>query len=72
MCALPLVCDSAWDVKEELSGSLRQVVSIMQHRQLSGVTADIMELLLRCTVFHCVLLQRQNSKHSGQGRTYCW
>lgn len=72
MCALPLVCDSAWDVKEELSYSLRQVVTTVQHQSLSGVTADDMELLLRCAVFHTVLLQRQTYKYLGQGRIHCW
>ena len=70
MCALPLVCDSPWDLKEELSCSLRQVVSITEC--LSSVTLDNMEFLLRCAVFHSVLLQRQTSKYLGQGRIYNW
>ncbi|XP_053191724.1 dynein heavy chain domain-containing protein 1-like [Scomber japonicus] len=72
MCALPLVCDSAWDVKEELSCSLRQVVTTVQRQSLSGVTADDMELLLRSAVFHTVLLQRQTYKYLGKGRIHCW
>ena len=72
MCALPLVCDSAWDVKEELSCSLRQVVTTVQRQSLSGVTADDMELLLRSAVFHTVLLQRQTYTYLGQGRIHCW
>ncbi|KAL7403667.1 hypothetical protein ABVT39_003475 [Epinephelus coioides] len=72
LCALPLVCDSPWDLKEELSCSLRQVVSVIQCQSLSGVTADNMELLLRCAIFHSVLLQRQTYKYLGQGRIYEW
>ncbi len=72
MCALPLVCDSPWDLKEELSCSLRQVVSIIQCQSLSSVTADNVELLLYCAIFHSVLLQRQTYKYFGQGRIYNW
>ncbi|KAM7394625.1 hypothetical protein PAMP_021413 [Pampus punctatissimus] len=72
MCALPLVCDSARDLKEELSCSLRQVASVIQRQSPSGVTADNMELLLHCAVFHTVLLQRQTYKDLGQGRIHCW
>lgn len=72
MCALPLVCDSPWDLKEELSCSLRQVMSVIQCQSLSGVTADNMELLLRCATFHSVLLQRQTYKYLGQGRIHNW
>ncbi|XP_040891858.1 dynein heavy chain domain-containing protein 1 [Toxotes jaculatrix] len=72
MCALPLVCDSAWDLKEELSCSLQQVASVIQCQSLSGVTADKMEFLLHCAIFHSVLLQRQTYKYLGQGRIYNW
>ncbi|XP_018537954.1 dynein heavy chain domain-containing protein 1 [Lates calcarifer] len=72
LCALPLVCDSPWDLKEELSCSLQQVVSIIQCQSLSGVTADNTEFLLRCAIFHSVLLQRQSYKYLGQGRIYKW
>ncbi|XP_044043043.1 dynein heavy chain domain-containing protein 1 isoform X2 [Siniperca chuatsi] len=72
MCALPLVCDSPWDLKEELSCSLRQVVSIIRCQSLSGVTADNMEPLLHCAIFHSVLLQRQTYKYLGQGRISNW
>lgn len=72
MCALPLICDSPWDLREELSSSLRQVVSIIQCQSLSAVTEDNMELLLRCAIFHSVLLQRQTNKYSGQGIIYNW
>nr|XP_020441880.1 dynein heavy chain domain-containing protein 1-like [Monopterus albus] len=70
MCALPLACDSPLDLKEELSCSLQQVISIMQSQ--SDVTADNMELLLCCAIFHSVLLQRQTYKYLGQGRIYNW
>ncbi|XP_040002556.1 dynein heavy chain domain-containing protein 1 isoform X2 [Xiphias gladius] len=72
MCALPLVCDSPLDLKEELSCSLQQVVSIIQCQSVLGVTADNMEFLLRCATFHSVLLQRQTYKYLGQGRIYNW
>lgn len=72
MHALSLVCDSPWDLKEELSCSFQQVVSIIECQSLSGVTADSMELLLRCAIFHSVLLQRQAYTFLGQGRIYNW
>ncbi|XP_034543495.1 dynein heavy chain domain-containing protein 1 [Notolabrus celidotus] len=72
MCALPLVSDSAWDLEEELSSSFQEAVSIVQSELLSGVTAENKELLLRCAVFHSVLLQRQSYKYLGQGRIYSW
>ncbi|XP_030593777.1 dynein heavy chain domain-containing protein 1 isoform X2 [Archocentrus centrarchus] len=67
--ALALVCDSPWDLKEELSCSLRQVAAVTQPQ--SGVTADN-NLLLRCAIFHSVLVQRQSYKYLGQGRIYHW
>ncbi|XP_041640066.1 dynein heavy chain domain-containing protein 1 [Cheilinus undulatus] len=72
MFALPLVCDSAWDLKDELSCSFREAVSIMQSKSLWDMTADNKELLLRCAIFHSVLLQRQSYKYLGQGRIYSW
>ncbi|XP_005749883.1 dynein heavy chain domain-containing protein 1 [Pundamilia nyererei] len=69
MCALHLVCDSSWDLKEELSCSLRQVASISQPQL--GVMADN-KTLLRCAIFHSVLVQRQTYKYLGQGRIYHW
>lgn len=72
MCSLSLVCDCPWDLKEELSCSLRQVVSIVQRQSLSGVKAHNMDLLRRCAIFHSVLLQRQAYKYLGQGRIYSW
>uniref|UniRef100_A0AAQ6IG98 AAA+ ATPase domain-containing protein n=1 Tax=Anabas testudineus TaxID=64144 RepID=A0AAQ6IG98_ANATE len=72
MCALPLVCDSPLDLKEELSCSLRHVASIIHCQSLLGDTADNMKLLLSCAIFHSVILQRQTYKYSGQGRIYDW
>ncbi|XP_070834922.1 dynein heavy chain domain-containing protein 1 [Chaetodon trifascialis] len=72
VCALPLVCDSPWDLKEELSCSWRQVMSVIRCQSLSAVTAEDMEFLLRCAVFHSVLLQRQNCEYSGKGRIHNW
>lgn len=72
MCALPLVCDSPWDLREELSSSLRQLASIFQCQSLTGITEDNMEILLNCALFHSVLLQRQTYKYSGQGLIYNW
>ncbi|KAM7009685.1 LOW QUALITY PROTEIN: dynein heavy chain domain-containing protein 1 [Tautogolabrus adspersus] len=72
MCAFPLVCDSPWDLKDELSCSFCEVVSIMQRKSQWDVTADNKELLLRCAIFHSVLLQRQSYKYLGQGRIYSW
>ncbi|XP_071386131.1 dynein heavy chain domain-containing protein 1 [Centroberyx affinis] len=72
MCGLPLVCDSPWDVKEELSCSLRQVASLLQPESLSGVTVDDVEPFLRCAILHSVLLQRQTCKCLGQGNIYHW
>nr|XP_012771268.1 dynein heavy chain domain-containing protein 1 [Maylandia zebra] len=69
MCALHLVCDSSWDLKEELSCSLRQVASISQPQL--GIMADN-KSLLRCAIFHSVLVQRQTYKYLGQGRIYHW
>lgn len=72
MCALSLVCDSPWGVREELSCSLHQLMSFMQHQSPSGVTADDMELLLCCATFHSVLLQRQKYKCLSKGRSCSW
>ncbi|XP_070987103.1 dynein heavy chain domain-containing protein 1 [Oncorhynchus clarkii lewisi] len=72
VCALRLVCDSPWDVKEELCSSLRQVVSVTSSAPTSGVTACTMEPMLRSAILHSVLLQRQAYKHLGQGNIYHW
>lgn len=72
MCALPLVCDSPWDLWEELSSSLQKVVSVIECQPLTGVTEDNTELLLCCAIFHSVLLQRQTYKYSRQEIIYNW
>lgn len=72
MCALPLVCDSPWDVKEELSCSLHQVVSLFQSESRLDIMSDDMEPLLRCAILHSVLLQRQRHMYLGQGNIYRW
>ncbi|XP_029571084.1 dynein heavy chain domain-containing protein 1 [Salmo trutta] len=72
VCALRLVCDSPWDVKEELCSSLRQVVSVTLSAATSGVTACTIEPMLRAAILHSVLLQRQAYKHLGQGNIYHW
>ncbi|XP_029028963.1 dynein heavy chain domain-containing protein 1 isoform X2 [Betta splendens] len=72
MRALPLVCDSPFDLKEELRCSLRQVASVTPCQSLLNVTADDTESLLCCAIFHSVLLQRQNYKYLRQGRIYNW
>lgn len=69
MCALPVICDAPWDLREELSSSLQQVVNILKCQSLSG---DNMELLIHCVIFHSVLLQRQTYKCSSQGVIYNW
>ncbi|XP_077380581.1 dynein heavy chain domain-containing protein 1 isoform X2 [Festucalex cinctus] len=70
MHGLPLVCDSSWNLKEELSCSLQYLSSVAQHHSES--VADNMELLLRCATFHSVLLQREAYKYLGQARIYSW
>ncbi|XP_061534497.1 dynein heavy chain domain-containing protein 1-like isoform X2 [Phycodurus eques] len=70
MRGLPLVCDSSWNVKEELSCSLQYLSSVAQRQ--SGSVADNSELLLRCAAFHSVLLQREAYKYLGQARIYSW
>ncbi|XP_054635114.1 dynein heavy chain domain-containing protein 1-like isoform X3 [Dunckerocampus dactyliophorus] len=72
MRALPLVCDTSWDVKEELSCSLQLLSSIVQRQTPAGIMADNMELLLRCATFHTVLIQREAYKYLSQARMYSW
>ncbi|XP_072240771.1 dynein heavy chain domain-containing protein 1 [Leuresthes tenuis] len=69
MWALLLVCDSPWDLKEELSCSLQQALSVNQPRSWS---ANNTELILRCAIFHSVLLQRQTYKYLDCGKVYHW
>ncbi|KAJ7995608.1 hypothetical protein DPEC_G00246350 [Dallia pectoralis] len=52
MCALRLVCDSPWDIKEELCSSLHQVVSATLSASTSDVTTSHIEPQLRCAILH--------------------
>ncbi|KAM9314087.1 dynein heavy chain domain-containing protein 1 [Pholidichthys leucotaenia] len=72
MCSLILVCESQQDLKEELSFSLKQMELASQPQPQSCLSAENMDTLLRCAVFHSVLVQRQNYKHSSIGRNYHW
>nr|XP_043885125.1 dynein heavy chain domain-containing protein 1 [Solea senegalensis] len=71
--ALALVCDSPGDLKEELSRSVQHVLSITRcGSRPQSVTADSAEFLLRCAVFHSVLLQRQTCGLLGRRRICSW
>ncbi|PWA32577.1 hypothetical protein CCH79_00015090, partial [Gambusia affinis] len=70
--ALPLCFDSPSNLKEELSVSFRQVFLVSQHQLWSDVADDNMKVLLRCAIFHSVLMQRQTYKYLSFGRTYHW
>ncbi|XP_014328750.1 dynein heavy chain domain-containing protein 1-like [Xiphophorus maculatus] len=70
--ALPLCFDSPSNLKEELSVSFRQVFSVSQHQSWPHVADDNMKVLLRCAIFHSVLMQRQTYKYLSFGRTYHW
>lgn len=72
MSALPLVCDCPSNLTEELSSSLLQLESAVQCQSWDAITNDDVGLLLRCAIFHSVLLHRQTYKHSGQGTIYSW
>ena len=72
VCALRLVCDSPWDLKEELSSSMQQAVSVCLSTPQDAVAANRMDRLLRCAILHSVLLRRQAYKHLGQGHAYHW
>ncbi|KAM4750013.1 dynein heavy chain domain-containing protein 1 [Anableps anableps] len=72
MCALRLCCDSSWDLREEISCSFQQVLSVCQPQLWSDVTDDNMEVLLRCAIFHSILVQRQTYKYLSFGRMYHW
>lgn len=69
MSALTLICDSPWDLREELSSSLQRAVLAIECQSLSE---EDKELLLCYTVFHSVLLQRQTYKCSVSGKLYNW
>ncbi|XP_026076980.1 dynein heavy chain domain-containing protein 1 [Carassius auratus] len=61
--ALHLVCDSSWDLKDELWSSVRQTLPFSSHEDTVNT---------RCAVLHSVLRQRQTFKHLGQARLYLW
>lgn len=69
LCALSLVYDSPCDLREELSSSVHQAISAIECHSLSE---EDMELVLRCTIFHSVLRQRQAFKCSVSGKLYNW
>ncbi|XP_037328902.2 dynein heavy chain domain-containing protein 1-like [Pungitius pungitius] len=66
--ALPLICDPPWDLREELASSLGQLTSVMGRHP----PCQEAEPLLRCAVFHSVLLQRQRGGARAEGRSYGW
>ncbi|KAM4595719.1 dynein heavy chain domain-containing protein 1 [Fundulus diaphanus] len=72
MCALQLCCDSPWDLKEEMFYSFQQVLSVSHPQSWSDVADDNKEVLLRCAIFHSVLLQRRTYTHFSFGRMYHW
>ncbi|KAF6720164.1 Dynein heavy chain domain-containing protein 1 [Oryzias melastigma] len=72
MRAFLLACDSPWDLNEELSCSTRHLLSFCQAQSSSDVSAENMELFIRCIIFHSVLLQRQRCKYLGFGKACHW
>lgn len=72
MFALPLVCDFPSDLTDELSSSLLQLESVVRCQSMHGITGDDVTHLLRCAIFHSVLLHRQSYRSSGQGTIYNW
>ncbi|XP_053095490.1 dynein heavy chain domain-containing protein 1 isoform X3 [Pangasianodon hypophthalmus] len=66
MCAMHLVFDSQWDLKDELWSSLRQVTSTVLPAM------NMVQPLLRSAILHSVLMQRQKLKHLGHGSIYKW
>ncbi|XP_058646980.1 dynein heavy chain domain-containing protein 1 isoform X2 [Onychostoma macrolepis] len=61
--ALHLVCDSSWDLRDELWSSVKQTLPFSSHEYTVNT---------HCAVLHSVLLQRQTFKHLCQGRLYHW
>ncbi|XP_016387040.1 dynein heavy chain domain-containing protein 1-like [Sinocyclocheilus rhinocerous] len=61
--ALHLVCDSSWDLKDELWSSVKQTLPFSSHEDTVNT---------RCAVLHSVLQQRQTFKHLGQAQLYLW
>lgn len=69
ICALHLVCDSSWDLTDDLWCSVRQLLSASN---TFSSPAHTVRSLLQCAVLHSVLLQRQEYRHIGQGQLYFW
>ncbi|XP_042622934.1 dynein heavy chain domain-containing protein 1 isoform X2 [Cyprinus carpio] len=61
--ALHLVCDSSWDLKDELWSSVKQTLPFSSHENTVNT---------RCAVLHSILRQRQTFKHLGQAQLYLW
>ncbi|XP_073667956.1 dynein heavy chain domain-containing protein 1 [Paramisgurnus dabryanus] len=72
ICALHLVCDSSWDLKDELWSSVKQTLLALNSFSSSAHTKTIVRSHLQCAVLHAVLLQRQAFKHLAQGQLYLW
>ncbi|XP_062409103.1 dynein heavy chain domain-containing protein 1-like [Sardina pilchardus] len=73
VCALRLVCDSAWDLKEQVCSSLYCVAPhLSSSTSPHSSSSSSMEPILRCATLHSVLLQRQAFQHLGQGGLYNW
>ncbi|XP_048121288.1 dynein heavy chain domain-containing protein 1 [Alosa alosa] len=73
VCALRLVCDSPWDLKEQLCSSLYCVAShLASSPPPHNSSSSSMEAILRCATLHSVLLQRQAFQYLGQGSLYNW
>ncbi|XP_028818658.1 dynein heavy chain domain-containing protein 1-like [Denticeps clupeoides] len=72
MNSIRLVCDSSWDLREELCSSLSQVVSFSPPVLTHDQTWSMLEPALRCAVLHSVLQQRQMFRHLGHGAIYSW
>jgi len=60
--ALHVVCDSSWDLKDELWSSVKQTLFFSPEDTVH----------IQCAILHSVLLQRQAFKHLGQGQLYLW
>ncbi|XP_073732029.1 dynein heavy chain domain-containing protein 1 [Misgurnus anguillicaudatus] len=72
ICALHLVCDSSWGLKDELWSSVKQTLFALDSFSSSAHTETTARSHLQCAVLHSVLLQRQAFKHLGQGQLYLW
>ncbi|KAI4890234.1 hypothetical protein NFI96_014008 [Prochilodus magdalenae] len=70
--AVHLVCDSYWDLRDELCSSMRQVMSTVVPATSSAYAINPVEPLVRCVILHSVMLQRQKLKYLGQGSIYNW